>query len=95
MLLLMLRLGLRRCEAAALKLDDIELALNEFVISGQLQLEHGAAQPALRFNLASQNLDVDDLLSRTLVEKPAAESSTTSTTTSPSKSTAGWARPTS
>ena len=46
-----------------LTLSDMALALNEFEIGGRLQLSDFAKPtPALRFDLASQNLDVDALL---------------------------------
>jgi len=44
-----------------LTLNDMILALNEFEIGGMLQISN-FAKPALRFNLASQLLDVDALL---------------------------------
>ncbi len=46
-----------------LTLSDIELALNEFKLGGRLQLSDFAKPtPTLRFDLSSQNLDVDALL---------------------------------
>ena len=44
-----------------LTLNEMILALNEFEIGGMLQISN-FAKPALRFNLASQLLDVDALL---------------------------------
>ena len=44
-----------------LTLNDMIIALNQFEIGGMLQVSN-FAQPALRFNLASEMLDVDDLL---------------------------------
>ena len=44
-----------------LTLNEMTLALNEFEIGGMLQVSN-FAKPALRFNLASQLLDVDALL---------------------------------
>jgi AsmA protein len=44
-----------------LTLNDMILELNQFKIGGMLQLSN-FAKPALRFNLASETLDVDDLL---------------------------------
>jgi AsmA protein len=48
-------------EQQRLSLNDIELALNEFGISGNLQVSN-FTKPALRFELASPELDVDALL---------------------------------
>ena len=46
-----------------LTLSDMELALNEFKLGGRLQLSDFAKPtPTLRFDLSSQNLDVDALL---------------------------------
>ena len=44
-----------------LTLNDMILELNQFKIGGMLQVNN-FAKPALRFNLASEMLDVDDLL---------------------------------
>ena len=44
-----------------LTLNDMILELNQFKIGGMLQVSN-FAQPALRFNLASEMLDVDELL---------------------------------
>jgi AsmA protein len=44
-----------------LTLNDMILELNQFKIGGMLQVSN-FAKPALRFNLASELLDVDDLL---------------------------------
>jgi AsmA protein len=44
-----------------LTLNDMMLELNQFRIGGMLQVSN-FAKPALRFNLASEMLDVDDLL---------------------------------
>ena len=44
-----------------LSLNNMVLSLNEFTVGGQLQVSN-FARPALRFSLASQNLDVDALL---------------------------------
>jgi AsmA protein len=44
-----------------LTLNDMMLELNQFKIGGMLQVSN-FAKPALRFNLASEMLDVDDLL---------------------------------
>jgi len=44
-----------------LTLNDMILELNQFKIGGMLQVSN-FARPALRFNLASEMLDVDDLL---------------------------------
>jgi AsmA protein len=44
-----------------LSLNQLTLGLNEFVISGQLQVRN-FAKPALRFDLSSPELDVDALL---------------------------------
>jgi AsmA protein len=44
-----------------LSLNDIKLALNQFALAGKLQVSN-FAKPALRFDLASQDLDVDALL---------------------------------
>jgi len=52
-------------EQEKLSLDNISLTLNEFEITGRVALSH-FAKPALEFDLASQNLDVDALMARTL-----------------------------
>jgi AsmA protein len=44
-----------------LTLDSMALALNEFQVGGRVQVSN-FAQPALRFDLAAENLDVDALL---------------------------------
>ena len=50
-------------EQQQLTLSDMTLALNEFTLTGRLQLSDFAKPtPALRFDLAAQNLDVDALL---------------------------------
>jgi AsmA protein len=50
-------------EQQQLTFSDMELALNEFTVGGRLQLSDFAKPtPALRFDLTSQNLDVDALL---------------------------------
>ncbi len=54
-----------------LSLDNMQLGLNEFDIGGSLQLsDFKRPTPVLRFNLTSQNLDVD-ALTGTLPAKPA------------------------
>ena len=58
-----------------LTLNDMMLELNQFTIGGMLQLSN-FAKPALRFNLASEMLDVDDLLDT----PPAAADSATGAT---------------
>jgi len=50
-------------EQQQLTLSGMDLALNEFTVGGRLQLSDFAKPtPALRFDLTSQNLDVDALL---------------------------------
>jgi AsmA protein len=44
-----------------LTLDNMALALNEFQVGGRVQVSN-FAQPALRFDLAAENLDIDALL---------------------------------
>ena len=44
-----------------LTLDSMTLALNEFQVAGRVQVSN-FAKPALRFDLAAENLDVDALL---------------------------------
>ncbi len=60
-------------EQEKLSLDNISLTLNEFEITGWVALSH-FAKPALEFDLASQNLDVDALMARTLSAPAAAAS---------------------
>ena len=48
-------------EQQRLSLNEMTLALNEFTIGGELQVSN-FAKPALRFKLASEELDVDALL---------------------------------
>ena len=48
-------------EQQQLTLSDMKLALNEFEIGGRLQVSN-FAKPAIRFDLASELVDVDDLL---------------------------------
>jgi AsmA protein len=48
-------------EQQQLTLGEIKLALNEFQLEGQLQVSN-FAKPALRFDLASETVDVDALL---------------------------------
>jgi AsmA protein len=56
-----------------LTLNEMNLALNEFEIGGMLQVSN-FAKPALRFNLASQLLDVDALLGTPAAPQQASES---------------------
>jgi len=62
-------------EQEKLSLENILLALNEFEITGQAGVSN-FAQPAIEFNLASQNLDLDALMARTLTQAAAATSNT-------------------
>ena len=59
-------------EQQQLTLSDITLALNEYQIAGSLQVRD-FAQPALKFDLSTPELDVDALLA----EKPAADAGPT------------------
>jgi AsmA protein len=70
-------------ERQQLTLDDMVLALNEFQVGGQVQVSNFAA-PALRFDLAVENLDIDALLDTppaTAAAGPAAPASTAAATT--------------
>ena len=64
-------------EQKELRLDNILLALNEFEVSGRVKLSN-FAQPALEFELDSQELDVDALMARTLTVPAAGDSVTVS-----------------
>ena len=57
-----------------LTLNEMILALNEFEIGGMLQVSN-FAKPALRFNLASQLLDIDALLGTPAAGKAASQQS--------------------
>ena len=58
-------------EQQRLTLSDMALALNQFEIGGRVQLSDFARPtPVLRFELASQNLDVDSLLDIPPAEPP-------------------------
>ncbi len=48
-------------EQQQLTLDSMTLALNEFQVDGRVQVSN-FAKPALRFDLATENIDVDELL---------------------------------
>ncbi len=65
-----------------LTLQNLVLAMNEFVISGQLGVSN-FSKPALKYNLSSKNLDVDAVLGKTLVAGPeaAADNPAVATTT--------------
>ncbi len=71
-------------ERQQLTLDDMVLALNEFQVGGQVQVSNFAA-PALRFDLAVENLDIDALLdtppATAAAAGPAAPASTAAATT--------------
>jgi AsmA protein len=60
-------------EQQRLSLNDIKLALNEFAIGGKVQVSN-FNKPALRFDLASLDLDVDALLGTPPAEPAAAPS---------------------
>ena len=70
-----------------LTLNDMILALNQFEIGGMLQVSN-FAKPALRFNLASEMLDVDDLLDS---QPSSADSAGGTTQSSGTGSTSGTA----
>jgi len=77
-------------EQQQLTLDSMALTLNEFPVGGRVQISN-FANPALRFDLAAENLDVDALLgtppkSATATATPA---TTTATTTSAAATTSG------
>jgi AsmA protein len=70
-------------EQQRLTLDSMALALNEFQVDGRVQVSN-FANPALRFDLAAENLDVDALLGTppaTTAAGPAAPVSTATATT--------------
>ena len=70
-------------EQQRLTLDSMTLALNEFQVDGRVQVSN-FAKPALRFDLAAENLDVDALLGTppaTTAVAPAAPVTTATTTT--------------
>jgi uncharacterized protein involved in outer membrane biogenesis len=70
-------------EQQRLTLDSMALALNEFQVDGRVQVSN-FAKPALRFDLAAENLDVDALLGTppaTTAAAPAAPATTATTAT--------------
>jgi AsmA protein len=70
-------------EQQRLTLDSMALALNEFQVDGRVQVSN-FAKPALRFDLAAENLDVDALLGTppaTTAAAPAAPATTATTVT--------------
>ena len=71
-------------EQQRLTLDSMVLALNQFQVDGRVQLSN-FAKPALRFDLAAENLDVDALLgtppAKTTTSGPAAPATTATATT--------------
>jgi len=70
-------------EQQRLTLDSMTLALNEFQVDGRVQVSN-FAKPALRFDLAAENLDVDALLGTppaTTAAGPAAPATTATTAT--------------
>lgn len=74
-------------EQERLTLDSMALALNEFQVDGRVQVSN-FANPALRFDLAAENLDVDALLGTppaTTAAGPAAPATTASATTTTGK----------
>ncbi len=74
-----------------LTLNDMILELNQFEIGGMLQVSN-FAKPALRFNLASEMLDVDDLLD---IPPSGADSAEGATQPSATGSAEGAAQPSS
>jgi AsmA protein len=69
-------------EQQRLTLDSMALALNEFQVDGRVQVSN-FAKPALRFDLAAENLDVDALLGTppaTTAAAPAAPATTATAT---------------
>ena len=64
-------------EQQQLTLDSMALALNEFQVGGRVQVSN-FAKPALRFDLATENIDVDALL-----DTPPATDTTATDTTAP------------
>jgi len=75
-------------EQQQLTLDNMALALNEFQVGGRVQISN-FANPALRFDLAAENLDVDALLGTppTSATATAAPATTTVATTSAATTT--------
>ena len=74
-------------EQQQLTLADMALTLNEFQVGGRIQVSN-FSQPALKFDLATEDLDIDALLETPPPTGPAApvKSSTTSTSSSATKS---------
>jgi len=66
-------------EQQQLTLDSMALALNEFQVGGRVQVSN-FAKPALRFDLATENIDVDALLDTPPVTDSAAAPAATSST---------------
>ncbi|MCP4332686.1 MAG: AsmA family protein [Gammaproteobacteria bacterium] len=66
-------------EQQQLSLTDMALKLNEFEIGGRLQVSN-FAKPALRFDLVSQNLDVDALLGTPPAAAPGPQTPASNTT---------------
>jgi len=78
-------------EQQRLTLDSMALALNEFQVDGRVQVSN-FANPALRFDLAAENLDVDALLGTppaTTVTGPAVPVTTATATTGAATTGAG------
>ena len=73
-----------------LTLNDMILELNQFKIGGMLQVSN-FARPALRFNLASEMLDVDDLLDTPPPGADSAEGATQSSATGGATDSSGQA----
>jgi AsmA protein len=68
-------------EQQQLTLDSMAMALNEFQVGGRVQINN-FTNPALRFDLATENLDVDALLGTPPASSTAATAAPATTTTS-------------
>ena len=73
-------------EQQQLTLDSMALALNEFQVGGRVQVSN-FAKPALRFDLATENIDVDALLGT----PPASDAEAAPAATEPATTAAGSA----
>jgi AsmA protein len=70
-----------------LTLDSMALALNEFQVDGRVQVSN-FARPALRFDLVTENIDVDALLGTPAATDTAAAPATTESTSTAAGSAA-------
>ena len=79
-------------EQQQLTLDNMALALNEFQVGGRIQISN-FADPALRFDLTAENLDVDALLDTPPKTATATAAPATSTVTTTSAAATTSAAP--